>query len=129
MNNRSFGKKGEDVAASYLREHGYEIVGQNVYVGHDEIDILSADDTHILFTEVKTRRERPEHPDRFGRPAAAVTPVKQKHLLASAGAWLHEHAEEIHGRQPRIDVIEVYISPDDGSVLRVFHIENAVRKK
>ena len=129
MNNRAFGKLGERVAADYLTSLGYRIIGQNIYVGHDEIDILAENDTHILFTEVKTRREFPEHPDRFGRPAAAVTATKKKHLVTSATVWLHEHAEEVRGRQPRIDVIEVYISPADGSVLRVCHIENAVRKK
>lgn len=128
MSTRDLGKLGETVAAEYLETKGYKILGRNVYVGHCEIDVLAGNDTHILFTEVKTRREFPNRPDRYGRPGTAVNAVKKANLIKGASLWISRNREILGERQPRIDVIEVYLSPLDGSLLSVCHIENAVRR-
>ena len=51
------GKRGEEIALSYLRSLGYPIRGCNVRLGRDEIDIIAYDpkDRVIAFVEVKTR--------------------------------------------------------------------------
>lgn len=130
MNTRSIGALGEDAACQYLEENGYHVVGRNVYAGGCEADILAEDDEHFLFVEVKSRRAYPHAPDKFGRPANAVTPQKRTHMLTMAKAYLHEHPEITDQRSPRLDVIEVYLSPmEPGVVLAVEHFPNAVREK
>jgi len=128
LNTRDLGKIGESAAAEYLEAKGFKILGRNVYVGHCEIDVLAENDTHILFTEVKTRREFPDRPDCYGRPGTAVNAAKKANLIKAASLWIIRNREILGGRQPRIDVIEVYLSPLDGSLLSVCHIENAVRR-
>ncbi|MBR4962224.1 MAG: YraN family protein [Clostridia bacterium] len=131
-NTRTIGRIGEDVACAYLEENGYRIVARNVYADGCEADILAENDTHFVFAEVKTRREHPDVPDRFGRPANAVTETKRAHMLKMAKAWLKEHPEVLETRSPRLDVIEVYLSPaadTSDTVLAVHHFPDAVREK
>ena len=54
MDNRSFGRVGENSAALYLQEKGFNIIGRNVYVGRCEIDIIAENGDLLLFVEVKT---------------------------------------------------------------------------
>ncbi len=132
---RAIGRLGEDAACTFLEQHGYRIVGRNVYAAGCEADILAEDDTHFVFVEVKCRRERPDAPDAFGRPARAVTAKKKEHMLTMAKAYLHEHPEVLEVRSPRLDVIEVYLSPNDlptpeggttAAVLAIEHYPGAV---
>jgi len=129
-NKRTLGRTGEDTAVRYLEEKGFTIVGRNVYAGGCEADILACDDMYFVFAEVKTRRALPDAPDKFGRPADAVTSVKKEHMLAMASRYLHDHPELLPRYIPRLDVIEVYLSPDKTSdeVIAVRHYPNAVRK-
>ena len=134
QNNRTVGRYGEDAACAWLEQHGYRIVGRNVYAAGCEADILAENGTHFVFAEVKTRRENPASPDRFGRPANAVTPSKRTHMLTMAKAYLKEHPEILQHRSPRLDVLEVYLSPalspdDPDAVLAVEHFPDAVREK
>lgn len=121
---------GECSAALYLERLGFEIVGRNVYSGHDEIDIIAVDSEYILFVEVKTRRLRPGVSSPWGRPAAAVDRSKRQHMLDSAGRYISEHAENVGERQPRLDVIEVYVDPsrEEYRVLDIEHFPGAVRR-
>lgn len=127
---KTFGKKGEDSASSFLCGKGYTIIGRNIRMNHLETDIIARNSTHILFVEVKTRSEYPDTPHAFGRPAAAVDNAKKKRLIAAAEEYLRRNREETEGLQPRIDVIEVYIMPDSEKykVLKIVHMENAVRR-
>ncbi|MBQ8400576.1 MAG: YraN family protein [Clostridia bacterium] len=134
QNNRTVGKCGEDAACVWLEQHGYRIVGRNVYAGGCEADILAENDTCFVFAEVKTRRVHPAGTDRFGRPANAVNPAKRIHMLTMAKAWLKEHPEVLEKRSPRLDVLEVYLSPSDDpdapwAVLAVEHFPDAVRER
>jgi len=127
MNTRAFGKQGEDAAAHYLEEKGYTVLGRNVMVGRDEIDIVAENDAFLVFAEVKTRRQNPDAPSPFGVPADAVDEGKEAHLIKSAEGYLALHPSE---KSPRIDVIEVYAAEEDGfCCLAVRHYENAVKKR
>ena len=129
-NKRTLGKVGEDAAARYLEEKGFSIVDRNVYASGCEADILACDDTYFVFAEVKTRRALPDIPDKFGRPADAVTHTKKEHMLTMASRYLHDHPDLLPRYIPRLDVIEVYLSPDKNSadVLEIRHYPDAVRK-
>lgn len=125
------GHLGEESAASYLCGKGFRILGRNVHSGHLETDIIAANDQYIIFAEVKTRRTYPNGSHPFGRPAAAVSLRKQERLIAAATDYLQKHRDVLAGLQPRIDIIEVYISPrtDDYKVLHIEHLPGVVRRR
>ena len=125
MNRYELGRAGEEYACRYLESLGFSITGRNVRVGHSEFDIICTDDKYIIFAEVKTRNESPDSPDRFGRPARAVTEKKSDALLRGAAQYIRTVGTG--GRQPRIDVIEIYADTSSGfSVLKINHIKSAV---
>lgn len=128
MNTREYGRLGEESAARFLESEGYDIVGRNIYVSHDEIDVVAENDSFVVFAEVKTRRQFPDKNTDFGTPASAVNVLKQSNLIRSAEQYLLEHPTN---KSPRIDVIEVYTDPsvDTYKVLEIRHIENAVTKR
>lgn len=128
MNKREFGWVGEASAEAYLNSQGYSTVGKNVYVGRCEIDLIVKSDTHILFIEVKTRRQLPDVHSPYGRPATAVNNVKRNNLLTAVKRYIHENREAVEGLQPRIDIVEVYVDPrgDTYRVLDIKHFPNAV---
>lgn len=53
-NKRETGRKGEDIAANYLMNLGFEIEERNFRTGHLEIDIIAWDGETMVVTEVKT---------------------------------------------------------------------------
>ena len=67
MTTKSFGDRGEDLAAQYLEKRGCRILERQFRAKTGEIDIIAEDRGALLFIEVKTRR-----PTRFGAPAQAV---------------------------------------------------------
>ncbi len=132
MNRRTIGARGETLAAAYLTDAGYTIVSRNYFTQSGEIDIIAEDGAYILFVEVKTRTDG-RSTARYGRPAAAVNRQKQSHIVAAASAYLAEHPTE---KQPRIDVVEVYVSPaemrraremaePDFTATKITHLKNA----
>ena len=129
MSTRSRGTAGEESAAQYLNAHGFTVLGRNVYVGHLEIDILAKDATHLIFAEVKTRRQYPGTATRFGRPADAVDARKRQNLITAVYTFLRDHPGEYDGLIPNIDIIEVYLDPAPAAAYRVLdirHFRNAV---
>lgn len=121
------GKLGEDIAADYLEKNGYRIVRRNQRFGKNELDIVCEDDDFIVFVEVKTRScLYPESGD-FGIPSRAVDEGKRKNTVKASRDYL---AQSYINKQPRIDVIEVYMLEQKSefktpTVLRVNHIRNA----
>lgn len=102
------GRFGEDLAAGYLTDCGYEVLDRNWRCGREgELDLvaLSPERDCIVVVEVKTRRSV-----RFGSPLEAVTWTKTLRLRRLAGAWCQAHSPGAPGL--RIDVIGVLV-PDD----------------
>lgn len=77
--NQSVGKKGEIIAAAYLRRMGYEILALNYRAGRGEIDIIAQFDGTMVFVEVKTRTT-----GNFGFPEEAVTQKKADKLIETS---------------------------------------------
>ncbi len=130
---KDVGKRGEELAAEYLKKQGFKIVAKNYRLSHDEIDIIAEDEKYIVFAEVKSRAQT-EVNKRFGRPALAVNYDKKKNLLRAAERYLRL---ERPNKQPRIDVIEVYFPPITESTptcisklmpLDIKHFRNAVHR-
>ena len=124
MNATDIGRFGEAVAAKFLKKHGYKILERNRHQSHNEIDLIASNKEFLLFVEVKTRSVREQTlylP--YGTPAEAVDRKKQLRLLQAARDYLT--VTKLKGRQPRMDVIEVYLDQRDGHVLKVNHIADA----
>ncbi len=104
------GRLGEDEAARYYEAEGYTVIGRNVHISHNEIDLIVQNETHIVFVEVKTRHSIPGIRSRYGRPADAVDRAKRARTVEAVEAYLRANREHFPPlTQPRIDVVEVYI--------------------
>ena len=55
MQKNIFGKKGEIIAANYLKKQKYKILEMNYKNKIGEIDIIAKDKDYLVFVEVKTR--------------------------------------------------------------------------
>ena len=78
------GKRGEDVAESFLEGLGHNILTRNYRTGHLEIDIISTDANGVHFVEVKSRVA----PVAVA-PEENVTPLKQRKIANAALRYLH----------------------------------------
>ena len=117
------GHMGEDAAARFYEEQGYTVVERNLHILHNEIDLIVAGGTHLVFVEVKTRHGVYGVHSRYGRPAAAVDRGKQKRTVQAAEAYLRAHKDPSKPLlQPRIDVVEVYMTRHADGTEEVTHI-------
>lgn len=121
------GKIGEQLAADFLLKDGYSIVAQNVHLSKNEIDIIAEDRDFIVFVEVKTRTCLYPESGEYGIPSRAVDVGKRKNTVKAARDYLFEHYTQ---KQPRIDVIEVYLLEQKEPTLtptpiKINHIRNA----
>ena len=94
------GRKGEQMAAEALQEHGYRIVEQNFRCRYGEIDLIAEENGDLVFVEVKTRRGTT-----FGQPEEAVTLTKRRKLAQVASYYLDVH--NAGDRSWRIDVVAI----------------------
>lgn len=111
MNTKTIGQQGEEQAARFLEQKGYQILARNFSVPQGELDLVAFHKKTLVFVEVKTRAY-----EAFGGPLAAVTPTKQKRLTLAAQQY-------IKIKSPKFDSIRfdvVCILPG-----QVEHIENA----
>ncbi len=102
MKAKPLGRKGEDLAASYLRGLGWEIVERNYRTRLGEIDIVSRDRDTLIFVEVKTRTNSD-----VARPDQSVTVRKQAKLRRLIEEYLVRHNQE--QADVRFDVVGVTI--------------------
>ncbi len=117
-NKKSFGSEGEEIAAKYLSEKGFEIIERNYFVGHGEIDIIAIEpkEKYLVFVEVKTRFSL-----EFGDPAYAINKKKISQLKKVAELYLAE--KNIYEQNCRFDVITILL--DDPGKPKIEHYENA----
>ncbi len=108
------GEKGEDIAATYLRNNGYKILETNWRKGSLEVDIIAQKEDILVITEVKTRST-----NYFGEPEEFVTKAKQKNLIKAANIYIQLHNLDV---ETRFDIISVLIKGDQH---KIHHIEDA----
>lgn len=89
------GAAGEQRAADWYVAAGYIIVARNWRCRAGEVDLVASKGAVVVFCEVKTRSS-----DRFGSPAEAVTPQKQRRIRQVATAWLQ--ADDVGRGSPRV---------------------------
>lgn len=130
MSPRELGKKGEELAARYLADQGYRIVGRNVKLTFGEADIVAEgpDQITMVVIEVKTRLRRAGQPELSAliTPEQAVDEEKRRTLLriirhlAASNGWVQ--------RPLRIDVVAIdwHQEGDSASPVLRHHVD-AVR--
>lgn len=96
------GDKGEQIAADYLDELGFQIVERNYNTRYGEIDLVVQKDGELVFVEVKTRSNKA-----FGLPEASVTPEKLARIENAGLLWLEAHPDSLDNW--RIDVIAILL--------------------
>ena len=116
------GRYGEEQARLFLENKGYKIIASNKHESHQEIDIIAANKEYILFVEVKTRSVGDDLYNPYGTPASAVNKKKQQNLIKAARLYLSKNPTR---KQPRMDVIEVYLKKGSFEVLEINHFANA----
>ncbi len=120
------GKRGERIAARYLKKQGYKILETNWHQSHNEIDIIASNRDYLLFVEVKTRSIMANTPPFSYSAASAVTKGKQWRTIRAAEAYMT--CENRFDKQPRMDVIEVYLEKKTKKLLHINYIPNAYGK-
>ena len=113
--NQRVGAWGEESAARYIMNRGYDVISRNIRTPYGEIDIIARSNGVYIFIEVKTltssRNFYPEH---------NITARKREHMLNAAQHYAAEN--EINHWQ--IDVIAIEGRPGDEPVIT--HFENAL---
>jgi len=113
LNKRRIGTQYEELAASYLVAHGYQILEQNYRNSYGEIDIIAMKNQWIVYVEIKYRAN-----NQCGDPLEAVDIRKQKQICRVARVhYARNYAME--EKACRFDVIGIY---GDGTIRQV---ENA----
>lgn len=112
-NSKQIGKAGEELAAHYLTEQGYQLLARNWRNPHGELDLIVAYKDTVVAVEVKTRSGH-----NYGPPLAAVTATKLRRIRRLLGAWLAQQ----HGswRSCRIDAIGITLR--EGQRPKIEHI-------
>lgn len=133
------GQLGEELAAAYLEQAGYQIVASNftVPVGRNrndavvtvEIDLVAYEGPVLCFVEVKTRVS-----DWFAPPAANVDLRKQRQIMRAASAYRRMFG--LMSFPYRYDVLSIVAPPAEDlpdkpeiELLRNFWSEEKFRKR
>ncbi|WP_139492900.1 YraN family protein [Brevibacillus dissolubilis] len=114
----ALGQQGEELAAAFITDLGYRIVGRNVRFREGELDLVALDGQTLVFIEVRTRSST-----QFGTPLESITRRKQQKLRQLALLFLAEHDGGAY--LFRFDVISVqykgeYTSPEIIHLLYAF---------
>jgi putative endonuclease len=136
---RELGRRGEELAAAFLQQAGYQLVAANFVlpVGRNrndavvnvEIDLVAYEGPTLCFVEVKTRAS-----DWFAAPSANVDLRKQRQIIRAAQAY-----RRIFGLTTtpyRYDVVSIVLpSSEEGpralkiELMRNFWSEDKFRKR
>jgi putative endonuclease len=94
------GRRGERIAARFLRRRGYRLLVRNLRTPRGEIDLLALDGRALVVVEVKTSRTR------AGRLLEARLGRRQRERLVAAGRWLARRPS-LRCYRPRVDLVTV----------------------
>ena len=96
------GDLGEEIVAKYMQAKGMEVLERNFLSRLGEIDIIAYDGEILVFTEVKTRKNR-----QYGSALEAINHDKLSKIIKTANFYMLK--EGFSDIQIRIDAAEVYL--------------------
>jgi putative endonuclease len=91
------GRRGERLAAWWLRLHGYRVLAQGFRSPVGEIDLIARRGGILAVVEVKRRAN-------LSAAGEAISPRQQRRLRRAAELYLQRHPE-LAGLQPRFDAV------------------------
>jgi putative endonuclease len=112
------GRWGEELAAKYLQDLGYQIIARNERTPYGEFDLVARLSDLVVFIEVKTRFS-----ESFGLPEISINQSKTRHILDSVQFYLQNHPEMDCAW--RVDVIAIRKRVGDTSP-EIVVFENAI---
>jgi putative endonuclease len=98
---RGSGYSAERRALWWYRLRGWRILGENVWAGGNELDLIVRRGSTLRFVEVKEKKGT-----RFGDPLEMMTAEKQRRLRRAAASWLGARPD-LRGLSVGFDVIAV----------------------
>jgi putative endonuclease len=111
------GDRAEAVVADHLRSAGWTILGRNVRVGRDELDVVGVDPgppPSLVVVEVRWRASRA-----FGLAEETVDGRKRGRIRRATWRWLEE--TDPPPLPLRFDLIVVEPPADPGAAARIRH--------
>jgi putative endonuclease len=105
------GKEGEDMAARFLKENGYEIIRRNYRYKQSEIDLIVKKDNWLIFVEVKLRSS-----DAYGYPEDFVDYKKAKNIIDGAEQYTYENDWQ---GNVRYDIVSIRLLKDKTEIIQI----------
>ena len=99
------GKMGEELAATYFINAGYDILHKNWRCKNKEVDIIASHNNILHFIEVKTATTL-----KFGHPEEKVNTKKIRDLIDASEEYLHQNSK---WQRIQFDVLSVTMLPDE----------------
>lgn len=109
------GSWGEEKAAAFLTENGFEVIEKNYRYKHMEIDLIAKYKKLLVFVEVKTRSGTG-----FGMPEEFVNYTKSRLIMKAAEHYIFDKDWQF---DIRFDIVSILILPNGN--LNIRHIEDA----
>ncbi len=113
--NRIKGKTGEDIAAKWLTDHGYQLIERNNSTKYGELDIIASKNNILIFVEVKFKQN-----DDFGTPEEMIGLNKLNQVRRTAEMYLLTNSD-IAKQFDRYQIDAICIVEETG---RISHYEN-----
>ncbi len=108
------GTKGENLAANFLKQKGFEIVCRNYRFKHAEIDLIIRKQDWLIFVEVKTRTSTD-----YGEPEDFVDDHKARKIFEAAEEYIFSTNWQGH---IRFDIVSVKLK----ALPEIMHFEDAI---
>ena len=105
----AMGSLAEDLVQTRLQDEGFEILGRNVRVGRDELDIVARKGGLLVVCEVRARSD-----DRWLSPAQSITKAKVASVRRGVATLLR--AWRLSGLEVRLDVASVLMKDGNASI-------------
>ena len=108
------GNEGEQLAADFLVQKGFEIVERNYRYRHSEIDLIIKKSNWLIFVEVKTRSSFA-----YGYPEEFVDYKKVKKILEGADHYIYKTDWQGNVRYDIVSIMLNRYKPE------IVHLEDA----
>jgi putative endonuclease len=105
------GKEGEDMAARFLVEKGFEIIERNYRYKRSEIDLIVKKNNWLIFVEVKLRSS-----DMYGYPEDFVDYKKAKNIIDGAEQYTYENDWQ---GNVRYDIVSIRLLKEKTEIIQI----------
>jgi putative endonuclease len=111
---REKGTAAEEIAVEYLKKNGYEILEQNWFNNHHELDIIARKKKLVAVVEVKSLAS-----NQIREPYQSVNNNKQRMIISAANAYIRKNniTDDV-----QFDIISIIMNK---TMPEIEHIENA----